>query len=73
MAGGTGTGRVPSCANGDHLPTTCRRNGLAGVDFHASPLKEPFSEAIVNWPRSLQPSAAGPKSSSVASSSSPFL
>ena len=65
------TGLEPSFSNGFHVPTGVSRNGAEAVDRHASPLKLPASDAIVNCPRLLHASSGGPKSSSVASSSSP--
>jgi hypothetical protein len=41
------------------------------IERQASPSKLPSSDAIVNWPRLRHCSFAGPKSSSVASSSRP--
>ena len=68
-----GIGREPSFWNGFQVPTFFSRNLFAGVDFHDSPSNEPSSDEIANWPRLLHASAAGPKSSSVESSSWPSL
>ena len=61
----------PPARRGSSCRPTFRRNGSCAVERQASPLKLPSSDEIVNLPRFSHASSAGPKSSSVASSSSP--